>query len=330
MRQNDSSVVSLANSPRGIATSPINCICRTGNFPEIPSIGVRVDWSHVRFASISQVAAITAIQLCGTAYGVTPVASITDSNVASYISRMNYFAMLGIDHVERFCRHEPNGRFVPLTAIPIDEGSADPNGVAGALREVIKSHVAMSESAMDLTDYAFGEIVDNVVQHSRASSPGIACAQYYKADSFLEICVADPGIGIVASMTDNEKYRGLEASEVMQMAFEAKTGQWCGRSKPGTRYMSGGIGLSVAAKLAKSVGGHVWAVSHDCSLHISKDGSETMTGLFYPGTLIVLRIPETQEEVLAGDIFEGEPMRPARWSASEGLWTDDENQNILW
>ena len=48
------------------------------------------------------------------------------------------------------------------------------------------------------------------------------------------------------------------------------------------------MGLAFAARLAKVTEGHVWTVTRGSAIHVSSNGTETMDGLYYPGTLIVM------------------------------------------
>ena len=57
------------------------------------------------------------------------------------------------------------------------------------------------------------------------------------------------------------------------------------------------MGLAFATRLAKVTEGHVWTVTRGSAIHVSSNGTETMDGLYYPGTLIVMRIPETEREI---------------------------------
>ena len=59
------------------------------------------------------------------------------------------------------------------------------------------------------------------------------------------------------------------------------------------------MGLAFAARLAKVTEGHVWTVTRGSAIHVSSNGTETMDGLYYPGTLIVMHIPETEREIFA-------------------------------
>lgn len=323
--------VKAYNPEFGIAASPIVSLCRNGNLPEDPSSGLDAEWGTVTFASVSQLGALAAIQLCGKTRGVMQhVDCDKSSNAFGYMQRANYFSVLGINAPEDFVRHDTSTRLLPISQIPIDELQAQPGEIATRAKELILSHVRLSKSVEDNLNLSLGEIIDNVVQHSRASAPGIACAQYYRdaGGPFVEICVADCGIGIPASMAENPDYAGKSDGDLLALAFERKTGQWYGHSKAGTHEVSGGMGLSYATSLARATGGHIWAVSHSAAVHVCAEGTNQINGLFYPGTLMVVRIPETESEVSEIEMRGEGADSPSYWNQVDGAYT--ESDEALW
>lgn len=310
----------------GIGLSPIVRLCHEGNLPRDPSRGVEVDWSGVTFASVSQLGALSAVQLRGLASGVQPRVRRPQDNVMGYMQRADYFKTLGIDVREDFTRHDTSTRLLPVSMIPINEFEAEPDRISGQVKRMIQGHVKLSESVADNLDLSLGEVIDNVVQHSRAGAPGIACAQYYKSEAYVEVCVADCGVGIPCSMGENPKYFGKTEDELLKLAFERKTGQWYERSTTGTGEVSGGMGLSFAASLVRAIGGHIWAVSHSSAVHLSRDETALLEGLFYPGTLVVMRIPETLDEVSEIDMYGEGSDFPALWNSVDGAYVND----VLW
>lgn len=259
----------------------------------------------------------------------TSSASLSHARTSwGYMQRADYYSVLGIDVPEDFKRHDTSTRLLPVSKIPINELEAEPNRIAGQLKTMILSHLRLSESVSDNMDLALGEIIDNVVQHSGASAPGVACAQYYPSEAYIEICVADCGVGIPVSMAENPDYAGFSDADLLAMAFEQKTGQWYGRSHTGTNKVSGGMGLSYASHLVRAIGGHIWAISHSTAVHLSCAGTEELKGLFYPGTLIVMRVPETLDEVSEIEMYGEGSDSPSLWNDVDGRHSVDSGE--LW
>ena len=107
----------------------------------------------------------------------------------------------------------------------------------------------------------------------------------------------DHGTDVVRVSSPDPPHSNDPINELVTLAFEAKTDEWFGCSEVGTDKVSGGMGLAFAARLAKVTEGHVWTVIRRSAIHVSSNGTETMDGLYYPGTLIVMRIPETEREI---------------------------------
>lgn len=328
MREDRHKSIKVTNAPRGIGRLPISQICAVGTLPDAADDGIDVIWKDVTFCSVSQMTALAAVQLAAHEAGVVQGYALPESDACSYMLRMDYCRVLGIETEEGFVRHDPVGRFVPLSTIPIDEVQADPGGIADKLEEVVSRNTSLHRSASNMLNLSVMEVIDNVVQHSNAKSPGLACAQYYAGQKFVEMCVADCGVGIPASMEENPLYSSLTPWERMEAAFKPGTGQWYGRSGLGGHMVSGGVGLSYVCKLAARLGGHVWTVSGQEAIHIGSNGTEKVDGLYYPGTVMVIRIPDTPVEVLESDIFDdGKPV-PVYWDGTDGIHCDD--GGILW
>lgn len=320
--------IKVANAPRGIDRMPVSQICAAGSLPDAAEEGIDVIWRDVTFCSVSQMTALAAVQLSAHRAGVVQRYALPESDACSYMLRMDYCRVLGIEVDEGFVRHDPVGRFVPLSVIPIDEVQADPGGIADRLEEVVTRNTSLHRSASNMLNLSVLEVIDNVVQHSSAKSPGLACAQYYGGQRFVEMCVADCGVGIPASMEENPLYSDLTPWERMEAAFRPGTGQWYGMSGLGGHMVSGGVGLSYVCRLATRLGGHVWSVSGSEAIHIGSGGTERVEGLFYPGTVVVIRIPDTPTEVLESDILDdGRPI-PVYWNGIDGMHTDGED--VLW
>lgn len=288
--------------------------------------GSIISWENVEFAPISLVAAVTQAAIGSGCVGANVLVRPACEKVDSYISRMNHYAMLGVDRRETFTRRMPNGRFMPLRTIGIDD---DVNVSMKELGGVINRSFGADQSFIDAMRLAFGEILDNVIQHSESHCGGLACAQYYPRMKYVELCVVDSGQGISQSMAENDDYASILRDELVAKAFEPKTGQWYGRTLMGSQHVSGGMGLALTAALAKHVNGHIWAVSRDGSAHIDSLGIHVTKGLSYPGTVIVVRLPVDPDTVVpAAVMYQGAKDKPMRWSASEGMYYDSDDS--LW
>jgi hypothetical protein len=123
-----------------------------------------------------------------------------NSVAGNYLVETGFFELFGekpaIDVVER-----PD-RTVKLTKITVSsEIPSFATKVMGILR-------IEDEDVEGAVKYSLIELLRNVVQHSASPVGGIAMAQYYPSSGLVNLCVADMGIGIKASL--KEVYQELD------------------------------------------------------------------------------------------------------------------------
>lgn len=317
--------IAVPGAPWGIDASPLWGICWRGNFPSEVPCPSEADWSGCGFASVSHIAAVAAVQSAALAYRMPRLCEPSVS-ADQYISRMDYYKIVGIEHKEGFTRHPEGDRFLPLSQI--EEFGA--NLVASRLRTTVTSHLPFSDSAVDMVDYAFGEVLDNVLQHAKAPSPGVACSQYYPNGNFVEVCIADCGRGIAASMANNSSYSGMDADSLLAKAFDRFTGEYFGVPVYGSPNVSGGMGLWVAANVVRALGGHIWVVSRGNAVDVSESGTQCIPGMYYPGTVVTMRFPVTDKAVSGDDVFGNGSCRIARWTPDDSWWYEGSDDDVLW
>ena len=131
-------------------------------------------------------------------------------------------------------------------------------------------------------------------------------------------------------MADNPAYKFMSKWERMLAAFEAEKGQWVGRPVAGDNKVGRGLGLSYPARLVERLGGHLWAISKETAIHICSGGREFVKDLFYPGTIIVLRVPNVGCEVLESDIWDNGKPIPIYFDEIEGRHYESNDGELLW
>lgn len=213
--------ISIASSPRDAAVCPIFELCEDMPRP-YRELEARYEWSRCSFVSVSQLvtAAVAGKSMAG--QGAKVDLGEPAAKVMGYAQRMDFFRYSGMDVPERFSRHPEDGRFVPLHRVSSQE---DVEIVAHALVDLITNHLGVDESVPDALNLAFGEILDNVLQHADSPFGGAAGAQWFPTMGFIELCVADGGRGIAASMARNPDYGDLSEDELVLKAFELNAGR---------------------------------------------------------------------------------------------------------
>ena len=113
-----------------------------------------------------------------------------------YLIRMGLFDYLGLDPGRTIEKHDPSGRFIPLTQIRTSD----------ELKQAIVSLVPLLHAQPEEADsirYVFSELARNVLEHSNSPVGAFVCAQYYKETKRVSIGIADAGIGIRQSMAQS-------------------------------------------------------------------------------------------------------------------------------
>lgn len=310
-----------------LGRNTINCLCRDSNLARPNSLSsLTIDLSGAGFMSITQLVGLTQYASEARARGVQIRLIPPSCDIDGYLMRMNLYELLGIERAENFTRYEPNGRFVPMIRLDCESRHQDATDL---VRDVIIDR--LGGGAWDpgtVLDVCLSEVMDNISVHSRSLSHGIVGAQYYPKKHIVEICVADCGQGIVASMGGNPDYRGVEPEQLMRCALEEGYGQYYNAPAFSGTYASGGMGLAYPTRLTRALDGRMWVVSHDQALEVSRAGVAPIEGLFYPGTLVSMRIPVISGAVVYADqLFSSAPHISVTWSPEQG-WADAAGRQV--
>lgn len=310
-----------------LGRNTINCLCGDDNLVYPYSLSsLTIDLSGAGFMSITQLVGLTQYASEAKARGVKSRLIPPSDDIDGYLMRMNLYELLGIKRAEDFTRHEPNGRFVPMIRLDRDSRHQDATNL---VRDVIIARLGDGAWAPGtVLDVCLSEVMDNITVHSRSVSHGIVGAQYYPKKEIVEICVADCGQGIVASMGGNPDYWGIAPEQLMRCALEEGYGQYYNAPAFSGVYASGGMGLAYPTRLTQALGGRMWVVSHDQALEVSGAGVVPMEGLFYPGTLVSMRVPVINGAVVFADqLFAGAPHVSVTWSPEQG-WVDEAGRQV--
>lgn len=127
-----------------------------------------------------------------------------------------------------------------------------------------------------------GELLTNFWSHATEDSGTVMVAMGNKY--YIEICIADNGIGIVSSLkASNEAFRNMSPDKVLIKSTEKGI-----TSKPRTSHM--GLGLFIIKEIAKANNGQLSIYSEGAFLE--ERSAKTLSGLtgFWKGTIVYLRL----------------------------------------
>ena len=146
------------------------------------------------------------------------------------------------------------------------------------------SHFEIEVSVLQALSYCLYEIMDNIHIHS-GKPLGTAMTSYDSNQKTLSVLIADDGMGIKASLSENEKYKDITEAEALRMCLEDKITDGKGL----------GFGLYTTSRLIDQIGKEFILHSGTHKL-VRKDENESVieNGL-WQGTLIYMVIGTNKE-----------------------------------
>ena len=158
------------------------------------------------------------------------------------------------------------------------------NNVYKDVITAMTSNLEIEVSVLQALSYCLYEMMDNVHIHS-GKPLGTAMTHYDKAQKTMSILIADDGMGVQASLSENEKYKDISEAEALKMCLEDKITDGKGL----------GFGLHTTSRLVDSIGKEFILHSGSHKL-IRKDGVESVVeNGFWQGTLIYMVIGTGEE-----------------------------------
>ena len=146
------------------------------------------------------------------------------------------------------------------------------------------SHFEIEVSVLQALSYCLYEIMDNIHIHS-GKPLGTAMTSYNSIQKTLSVLIADDGMGIKASLSENEKYKDITEAEALRMCLEDKITDGKGL----------GFGLYTTSRLTDRIGKEFVLHSGTHKL-VRKDGNESvMENGLWQGTLIYMVIGTNEE-----------------------------------
>ena len=146
------------------------------------------------------------------------------------------------------------------------------------------SHFEIEVSVLQALSYCLYEMMDNVHIHS-GKPLGTAMTCYDNVEKTLAILIADDGMGVRASLAENEKYREITEADALKMCLEDKVTDGKGL----------GFGLYTTSRLVDSIGKE-FILNSGMHKLVRKDGNESVIeNGFWQGTLIYMVIGTGEE-----------------------------------
>lgn len=150
------------------------------------------------------------------------------------------------------------------------------------------SHLEIEVSVLQALSYCLYEIMDNVHIHS-GKPLGTAMTYYDNTKNTMSILIADDGMGIKASLSENKIYKDLSEADAIRLCLQDKITDGKGM----------GFGLYTTSRLIDNIGKEFILHSGKHKL-IRKDGAESVieNGL-WQGTLVYMVSNSFADECIA-------------------------------
>ena len=154
-------------------------------------------------------------------------------------------------------------------------------------RDVLKamtSHFDIEVSVLQALSYCLYEMMDNVHIHS-GKPLGTAMTHYDEPQKVLRILIADDGMGIRASLAENDLYKDITEPEALELCLEDKITDGKGM----------GFGLYTTSRLVDCIGQEFILHSGSHKLIIKDGKTSVIENGFWQGTLIYMEIGTGEE-----------------------------------
>ena len=143
----------------------------------------------------------------------------------------------------------------------------------------LTSHFEIELTVLQALSYCLYEIMDNIHIHS-GKPLGTAMTCFDSAQKTMSLLIADDGMGIKASLSENEKYSDITEPDALRMCLEDKVTDGKGM----------GFGLYTTSRLVDRIG-KIFVLHSGKHKLIRQDGTESIIeNGFWQGTLIYMVI----------------------------------------
>jgi hypothetical protein len=235
-----------------------------------------------------------------------------DGPLQAFAARMQLWEALGLEPPVNVRQRDHTGRFLPLAALKHENAV---NEYADQLCTIATSQGEITDETRDSLFVALSEILYNCFAHAAITEDcwGMTCAQSWPRGSLVQIAVVDAGIGVRASLSDNERLlTRLQQENACELATELNV-----TGKPNAGHS--GYGLTVAKELMAQNGGNFLLISGSEAYrrYGNRDIRLELQGLNWQGTIVVLEW-RTDRPLDIGAVYAG-------WPLPEGMTDDDFN-----
>ena len=149
---------------------------------------------------------------------------------------------------------------------------------------ILTQYIEIETTVLQAMSYCFYEILDNVLTHS-GKEMGTVITHYDSSNHVLSFLVGDDGMGVRASLSENEKYAGISEPEALKMCIKDAITDGKGM----------GFGLYSTSLLVRDAGLRFEVRSGNHTM-LMQDGVEsTIESTPWQGTIVYLQLRTNKE-----------------------------------
>ena len=180
---------------------------------------------------------------------------------------------------------------------------------------VLTQYVDIETTILQAMSYCFYEVLDNVITHS-GKDLGTVITHYDSCNHILSFLVADDGVGVQASLSENEDYNGISETEALRICIKDAITDGKGM----------GFGLYSTSLLAQDAGLR-FEVRSGAHTLLLKDGVESMdNSIFWQGTIVYLQL-QTNKEINPAEVVANRTNVAAQYNET---FLNDNELKELW
>lgn len=243
-----------------------------------------LDFKDTKFQYSSFLAGLFILCKGWEANGLTIVKININQSISNYLEVVNFhkgFIPMNENDFSYFFKKTYTPLFIFSTNPSVREFCVDT-----VLKIVVGQTKVTGPDCKNVIDYFISELTNNVAEHSE-SDCGIIFTQSYPNKGFIDITIADNGVGIYESYKKSEKFKPKDEADAIEMAING-----CSTKD---HSISRGFGLSVSRSLVvDGLNGKFCLWSGDSiflhSMNV-KDIIQVETGAHLKGCYINLRLP---------------------------------------
>lgn len=180
---------------------------------------------------------------------------------------------------------------------------------------VLTQYIDIETTVLQAMSYCFYEILDNVLTHS-GKELGTVLTHYDSTNHVLSFLVADDGIGVQASLSENTEYAGISEPDALKICIKDAITDGKGM----------GFGLYSTSLLARDAGLVFEVRSGKYTMQVQDGVEETKDSDFWQGTIVYLQL-HTNKEINPADVVANRAYVAAQYNET---FLNDNELTELW